>query len=188
MKSLLLPLAILSIIITSCTTSSVGPEGPPGQEGPVGPEGAQGESAFVFEYTDVDFTTPDYEVVLPYPDDFEGIASDVLLVYLLWEVTTDSDGNNVEIWRQMPQTVYTEMGQIQYNFDFTIFDVRLFMTTEFDAELLKPIDTDDWIVRAVIVPGNFWGSRSSIDHSDYFAVKEAYGLPELTQKSLVQRR
>ena len=44
------------------------------------------------------------------------------------------------------------------------------------------------IVRAVIVPGNFWGARSSIDHSDYNAVKEAYGLPELTRHSIAKRR
>jgi hypothetical protein len=53
------------------------------------------------------------------------------------------------------------------------------MITDFDPALLEPIDTDDWIVRLVIVPGNIWGGRTSIDHTDYNAVKEAYGLPDL---------
>lgn len=184
MKNASILIVILSFIALACE-QKVGPQGP---EGPVGPTGAAGENAHVFEYSNVNFSAPDYDIVLAYPDDFEGRESDVTLVYLLWEVTTDNDGNSLEIWRQMPQTVFTVNGQIQYNFDFTMFDTRLFLTTEFDPSLLEPIDTDDWIVRAVIVPGNFWGARSAIDYSDYDAVKEAYGLPELVSHKPVKRR
>jgi hypothetical protein len=181
MKNLSILFGLLIILTFSCE-EKVGPQGPEG------PAGAAGENAHLFEYSNVDFAAPEYDVVLAYPDDFEGRESDVALVYLLWEVTTDNDGNNLEIWRQMPQTVYTENGQIQYNFDFTMFDTRLFLTTEFDPTLLEPIDTDDWIVRVVIVPGNFWGARTALDHSDYNAVKEAYGLPELNPHKLTKRR
>lgn len=51
-----------------------------------------------------------------------------------------------------------------------------------------PIDTDDWIVRAEVVAGDFFGARTSIDHSDYNAVKAAYGLPELAKHNIAKRR
>jgi hypothetical protein len=171
-------LVLLTIAMSSCISETVGPPGPAGPQGPEGPVGAPGDNAFVFEYTGVDFLAPNYEVYLDYPSDFEGLDSDVALVYLLWDVTTDNNGNDLEIWRQVPQTLLTANGLLMYNFDFSKIDVHLFLATEFNPDLLEPIDTDDWVVRVVIVPGSFWG-RTSIDHSDYNAVKEAYGLPEL---------
>ena len=181
---------VLSLIGFSLScTESVGPQGPQGPEGPQGPIGVAGESGFVFEYTDVDFNAAnDYEVYLDYPEDFEGVDSDVALVYLLWDVTTDGNGNDLEVWRQVPQTILTSSGLLQYNFDFTKFDVHLFLAAEFDLGLLQPIDTDDWIVRVVVVPGTFWGGRSGVDHSDYNAVKEAYGLPDLGTHTAISRR
>jgi hypothetical protein len=178
-------LAILVISMASCKTEVIGPPGP---QGPEGPAGIQGESAIVFEYSNVDFVGPDYDVFLNYPTDFDGLESDVTLVYLLWETTTDADDNPLEIWRQVPQTVFTQNGLLNYNFDFSKIDLHLFLTTEFDPALLAPIDTDDWIVRAVIVPGNFWGGRSNIDHSDYYAVKEAYRLPDMPKHETAKRR
>ena len=175
-------LALILVSIASCTTEVIGPQGP---EGPVG---EQGEGAFVFEYSDVDFVAPNYEAFLNYPAEFEGLESDVTLVYLLWEVTTDGDGNDLEIWRQVPQTIFTANGLLNYYFDFSKIDFHLFLTTEFDPSLLEPIDTEDWIVRAVVIPGDFWGGRTAVDHSDYHAVKKAYGLPELPKHNSLQRR
>lgn len=175
-------IAISAIAFLSCTKETVGPQGPQG------PVGAQGESAYVFEVSNIDFIGPEYEVFVDFPEDFQALESDVALAYLLWDVTTDGDGNQLEVWRQLPQTVYTELGQINYNFDFTMIDLRLFLTTEFDPANLEPVDTDDWILRTVIIPGNFWGSRTAIDHSDYQAVKEAYGLPDLPVKTIKKRR
>ena len=174
-------MAILVFAISACTTETIGPPGP---QGPEGPAGEQGESAILFEYSNVDFIAPNYDVLLEYPSDFTGLESDVTLVYLLWEV--DADG--LEIWRQLQQTIFTINGLINYNFDFTTIDLRLFLSINFDTSLLVPQDTDDWIVRAVIIPGNFWGGRTSVDHSDYNAVKEAYGLPEMPKHAVVNRR
>lgn len=171
-------LAFLVISLASCTTEVVGPQGPEG------PAGSDSENAILFEYSDVDFIGPDYEVILAYPDEFVGRDSDVTLVYLLWEV----DATGLEIWRQLPQTVYTIDGFLNYNFDFSKFDVKLYLTFDFDSSLLDPVDTDDWIVRTVIIPGNFWGGRTSVDLSDYYAVKEAYGLPDMPIHENVKRR
>ena len=165
-----------------------GPPGPPGSQGPVGPTGAQGESGFVFEWEQVNFEAPNYEAILGYPDDFEGFDSDVALVYLLWDVQ-EVDGVDTEIWRALPQTVITNDGILQYNFDFSKFDVRLFLDAQFSFDNLTSTDTDNWVVRVVVVPGSFWNGRTKpVDYSDYNQVKEAFGLPELEKHSNIIRR
>jgi hypothetical protein len=178
-------IASLSLIFYGC--SNEGPVGPPGPEGPRGPEGPQGsagESGFVFEYENIDFTGPDYEVFLNYPNDFEGLASDVALVYLLWGVDQD-----LEIWRPLPQTTILPEGTLVYNYDFTLQDVRLFLQADFSLDQLTAIDTDDWIARIVIVPGEFWASNRIGGQIDYEVVKEAFGLPDLkAHQNVIERR
>jgi hypothetical protein len=165
-----------------------GPEGPAGPTGPRGPEGPAGESGYVFEYENVDFTGPDYEVFLNYPNDFEGLASDVALVYFLWGVD-NVGGQDLEIWRQLPQTSILPEGTLVYNFDFTLQDVRLFLQADFLLDQLTAIDTDDWIVRIVIVPGSFWASNRVGDYMEYNNLKEALGLPDLpAHENVIKRR
>lgn len=180
MKSIINALIILMITgLLSCISDNVGPTGPMGPQGPQGNEGPKGDSGFVFEFEQVDFTGPDYEVFLPFPDDFESLNSDVALVYLLWDVV-DLDGVDTEVWRQIPQTILTNEGVLQYNFDFTMGDVRLFLDADFDLALLGAMDTDDWVVRIVIVPGDFWSSSrldpGAIEYNDLIEVLD---LPRL---------
>lgn len=182
------PVLILFIVsVSSCIVDGpMGPPGPQGPQGPTGPQGAAGENGYVFEYENVNFTSPNYEVFLNYPDGFEGLPSDVALVYFLWDVQT-IDGEEVEVWRQIPQILFTDYGTLQYSFDFTLFDVRLFMDGNFSLDLLGASYTDQWIVRVVIVPGDFVNGRS-IDYSDYNKVKEALGLPEIEHQTAFQSR
>jgi hypothetical protein len=51
----------------------------------------------------------------------------------------------------------------------------VFLVSEFDAALLTPDDTDDWIARVVVVPGQFFsgGKMSNVDLTDYNAVAAA---------------
>ncbi len=183
MKKLLQIIGIgVLIATTSCNEyyGEIGPPGPRGPAGPVGPQGAPGEIGYVFEYEEVSFFGPDYEAILPFPEDFETFHSDVVLVYFLWEVL-EIDGEILEVWRPLPQQVLTLDGLLQYNFDFTLYDVRLWLDAEFPLDLLASIDTDDWVARVVVVPGEFWnGGR--VDFNDYNAVKEAMGLPDLNTK------
>lgn len=186
--------SILSVILVLFLNACyVGPDGPPGPvgprgpEGPQGPQGAPGESGYVFEYENINFTAPDYEVILSYPDDFEGLASDVAVVYLLWDVQ-NIDGEDVEIWRQLPQTVITDDGILQYNFDFTKYDVRLFLDAQFPLDNLTAMDTDEWVARVVIVPGDFWNTGGRLDLADYNQVKETLGLPDFAPKRMIKAR
>jgi hypothetical protein len=187
MKNIIFVIFILSILgFASCIEESVGPVGP---QGPEGPQGPAGESGYVFEYEQVSFTAPDYEVILPYPDDFESLSSDVALVYLLWDVV-EIDGVDTEVWRQVPQTLLTESGTLLYNYDFTMVDLRLFMEADFDMSLLGAIDTDDWVVRVVIVPGDFWNSsRMAAGEIAYSDLEKMLDLPDLpTPQSTKERR
>jgi len=191
MKALQIFSVLTIFLMTACIKEEVINEPVPGPQGPVGPQGPAGESGFVFEYEDVDFTSPDYEVLLPFPEDFEGLPSDVSLVYLLWDVQEDDNGEILEIWRQAPQTVFTEYGTLLYNFDSTPFDVNLFLDGNFNLDMLGALDTDDWVVRVVVVPGDFReeGGRTSLDFGNYQSVKKAFGLPDLpSHDKYVERR
>jgi hypothetical protein len=170
---ILLTLPLLYLI--GCSTPEPGPAGPQGPQGPEGPQGAPGESGFVFEYENVSFTAPAYEAFLQFPADFDVLPSDVVLAYLLWDVQ-EIDGELVDIWRPLPQQLFTENGLLIYNYDFTIRDVRLFLDAGFPLDLLTAIDTDDWIVRVVIVPGNFVDSER-VGPVPYEDVESMLGLP-----------
>lgn len=178
MKNLFLSTAILALIsLSSCYTETViGPQGP---QGPVGPKGDSGESGYVFEWENINFTSPNYEAVLAFPNSFEGLDSDVALVYLLWDSYTNGSGENVEVWRPLSQTLLTEDGTLIYNYDFSKYDVRLFLEADFSRDLLGALDTDNWVARVVVVPGSFWNS-GRVDFKDYNAVSEALGLPDLS--------
>lgn len=193
MKTIIKALIIVIVAgISSCTVENAGPVGPAGPTGPQGndgPKGEAGDSGFVFEYEQLNFTAPNYELFLPFPDDFETLSSDVALVYLLWDVVK-VDGVDTEVWRQIPQTILTNDGVLQYNFDFSMVDVRLFMEASFDMATLGAADTDDWVARVVIVPGDFWNSaRMTSDELPYNELKEMLGLPELAiPNSGIKRR
>lgn len=189
---LILPLVTLLVFAACSNEGPPGPMGPRGYDGLQGPQGEQGESGYVFEWEEVDFAEfneaeTELQAILPYPDNFEGLTSDVALVYFLWGDYETNDGEIVEIWRQLPQLIRTPSGTINYNFDFSKYDVRLFLQPDYSFDLLEPIDTDGWVVRVVIVPGDFWDS-GRVDFSDYKAVKEALGLPDLDKKSDTRTR
>lgn len=178
MKTSFTLLTLSLVFLYSCTETVVGPAGPRGDQGPVGPQGAAGESGYVFEYENINFSAGNnYEVLLEYPSDFEGLQSDVALVYLLWPL---EDNLDYDVWRLLPQqTLFNDGGILQYNYDFTTSDVRLFLDANFPLNELGAIHTDQWIARVVVVPGEFWGG-GRMDFSDYEDVKELLGLPDLS--------
>ena len=147
-------------------------------ESPQGADGLQGlpgQNGFVFEFENINFTSGnEYRVRLTYPGDFEGLTSDVALVYFLW-----GEDNGAEIWRLLPQHIlFDDGGILQYNFDFTGGDADVFLKANFPLAELAAVDTDNWVARVVVVPGSFWES-SRIDVSDYNAVAEMLDLPNI---------
>lgn len=183
MKTLLLLLS--ATFLYSCVYyEEVGPRGPAGPQGPVG---AQGESGYLFEFSDVNFVAPSFEVILPYPSNFEGLLSDVPLAYLLWDVQ-EVDGEITEIWRPLPQTLFTDFGTLQYNFDHTPNDIRLFLDANYPLEWLGSIDTDEWVVRVVIVPSEYFqGGRVGQVPSLQQLVSDL-GLPQMETPEFDKKR
>lgn len=169
MKKAYILLMLIGVGLFSC--SEPGPPGPPGFDGLDGLDGVDGEEGFVFEY-EFSFTAPDYSVLLSLPNTFTMLDSDVMLVYLLWEVTDDG----VEVWRALPQTLYFNDGILSYNYDFTKFDASVFLDGTVNFNGLGAIYTDNWIARVVVVPAQFASGRAAIDYSDYNEVKEFFDL------------
>ncbi len=165
----------LMLSFSSCFIGDDGDVGPVGPRGDQGLQGEPGEEAFVFDYEGVSFTGPDYQVVLPYADDFVALDSDVTLVYFKWG-EDEVDGEIVEVWRSLPQTIIDGERLIQYSFDWTIFDVKLLMSANFPLDELTAIDTDNWVVRLVVVPGKYWNGRREVP--SYEDLKSLYNLPE----------
>lgn len=165
--------AISIFLLGSCTFN-----GQDGAPGPQGPEGPPGPEAYVFEYVDLTFSASnDYSLLLEFPDNFEMLESDKVLVYFLY---SDPTADEADLWRLLPQTEFTDHGTLIYNYDFTRFDVALFLDANFDLNLLGAIFTDNWIARVVVIPGQFQNGRveSPVDYKDYNAVMEHYDLTD----------
>lgn len=177
MKKLYYVYLLIIILGTACSRDGApGPQGPPGPQGNDGLDGIDGESAFLFEYNFFFNSENDYYESILYPDGFPVYPEDMVLVYLLWESTEELG----DVWRLMPQTLMMEFGMLQYNYDFTQNYISIFLDADFQLEKLGPLYTKGW-VRIVVVPGQFinGGRQLQPDFSDYSAVKEAYGLPDL---------
>ncbi len=138
-------LLLLALILISCE-GSVGPPGPPGPSGDDG-LGLLGQ---VFEVeADLNAGT-NFEYFVEIPLEIEVFDSDVVLVYRLMGVF---DG--VDIWEPLPQTIFRDSGILIYGFDYTLFDVRLFLDGDADFGRLDPDDTNGLIYRIAIIPADF---------------------------------
>lgn len=122
-------------------------------EGPVGPPGLDGDSFLgsVFEIQG-DFTPGNnYTLYTEYPSNLVVYESDVVLAYILWETT---DG--LDVWRLMPQTVVLgDEGVIQYNYDYTLVDLQVFLEFTIPENDLLPGETDNQIFRIAVLPADF---------------------------------
>lgn len=168
MKKVILLLA-LAVGLASCE----GDQGPPGIPGL---DGLNADTALLFEVTTT-FQSPDYEVFVTYPNNFELLDTDVLLAFILFEEADTDDGRVVDVWRPLPQTNFTVNGQFSYNFDFSIVDARLFLdgpaSTNFDD--LTTGDVENQIFRFIILPSEV-ASDPNLDITDFNAVMNVANL------------
>lgn len=160
-----------AIFLTSC-------EGPIGPQGPPGPAGADGQALIgtVFETDPITFTSDnDYSYLFQFPTDFEVYDGDVVLVYILWEQSSTNDGGTVDVWRLLPQTVALSDGILQYNFDHTTSDVRIFLEGTTDFNNLLPAESENQIFRVAVVPAAL-AKNKNIDVTDFNAVMKSMNL------------
>ncbi len=149
MKKLYTLLILVSILFVSCE-GSVGPPGPPGPQGIPGEDGFDGLIGQVIEVeADLNSST-NFEYYVEIPSEIEVFESDVIVVYRLMGVFEGTD-----IWEPLPQTIFRNDGILLYAFDYTLFDVRLFLDGTVDFGNLFPEDTDALIFRIAVIPADF---------------------------------
>lgn len=182
MRRLLYLFTILSFSLVSCS----GDEGPVGPPGPQGPPGADGLIGTVFDLPPIDFNeTDNYSAVFDYADftDVEVFESDVVLVYLRVGTDGEAGGEPVYLWRLLPQTYYVDGGTMQYNYDYSFFDVNIFLDGDVALSSLGSAFLDDQVFRVAIVPADF-AQNTGVNVEDYNAVMSAMNvdtqdIPEL---------
>lgn len=160
---------ILFVFTLAVLTSCIGEPGPPG------PPGEDGDSFLgsVFEI-EGDFTSDnDYSLFFEFPNTIEVFESDVVLVYILWDQTEDDNGDPVDIWRLLPQSVVFDNGDIlQYNYDHTFFDVEIFLDGSADFGALDPAYLEDKVFRIAVLPADY-AMNNDLDVSDFGSVMQA---------------
>ncbi|HSO89126.1 MAG TPA: hypothetical protein VLQ91_21415 [Draconibacterium sp.] len=139
-------------------------------EGPMGPPGIPGEDGTsllgtIFELEDDFKPSNNYELFFDFPQNFEIYDTDVVLVYILWDVV-NVNGKNTDVWRLLPQTIVLDEGVLQYNFDYTVNDVRIFLETTIPYGDLLPAETQDQVFRIAVLPADFVASKKSFEIRD----------------------
>jgi len=159
----------LVVLVTAMLLSSC--------EGPVGPPGEDGETIIgtVFDIQGNFNADNDYTLYTTYPSNLIVYDSDVVLVYILWEV---ADG--MDVWRLCPQTVVLDNGVIQYNYDYTYSDVQIYLEFTIPENELLSSETDNQVFRIAVLPADFAADKS-IDINDFSSLME---VPQLKLNTL----
>lgn len=159
---------LLVVILALSFSACKGPRGLPGLDGR---DGIDGESFLgtVFEI-ERDFTAANnYGFRYPFPDDFTMYDTDIVLVYLLWEVIEYNDGTSLDVWRLMPQTRIFNSDDgtllLQYNFEYTFYDVDIFLEGDVDYTSLEDGDLKNQIFRIVVIPADFSAKANINDYN-----------------------
>jgi len=154
MKHLLLFLAFsTSILFTSCE----GEQGPPGDPG----INILGQ---VYEVNATFTDGNDFRQLFTFPSNIEVFESDVVLVYWLEDVVDDGTGGTIDVWSQLPQTIYLAGGgSFQYTFNHTFIDALIFLQGDVDLSTLGNGFTNDQVFRIAIVPSEFGSANLSMD-------------------------
>jgi len=179
--STLLLCAILAL--TSCTTDSV--QGPPGPQGPEGPSGVNGFIGTAIDLTG-DFTADNgYTLYMFFADEgIEVFESDAVLVYVKASDGVDSNGDDVEIFRALPQTYFQQNKTVQFNYDFTYEDLFVFVDginsngTQLDFAALDPSFRLGLKFRIIILPADFAQTRQQLDLTNMNAVMKELNIRE----------
>lgn len=179
MKRILSLVTVILFTFTSCSSDDggIGPQGP---QGPPGEPGEDGLIGTVFELPPSDFTAEnDYTLFAEFADHTseEVFESDVVLVYLRVGEDGTADGEPVYIWRLLPQTYYIDGGTVQYNYDYTFFDVNIFLDSNVSLGSLGAAFTEDQVFRVALVPAAF-ASNPNVNVSDFNSVMKALEIQE----------
>ncbi len=160
-------LLFLPIFVLSCE----GPVGPPGPPGPPGPIGQAFEVVADFN------SANNFSQLFTFPEDIVVFESDIVLVYLLWEVDEET---GYDVWQPLPVSIFFVDGELQYAFDHTVADVRIFLTGDINLTALGPTWTQDQIFRVVIMPVEYIQGNN-------INLKDMEAVMELVDKTAIKR-
>ena len=107
-------------------------------------------------------------------------------VVLIYRQSGTLSGSNIPIWQQIPRTLYTGQGELDYDFDFSDEDFTIYAGGNYNLSL-TPQYLNNQTFRIVIVPGSLSGSAKSVnkpDYSDYNAVIKRYNIDDSIVKQL----
>lgn len=108
-----------------------------------------GPKTEVFEITKTFNFNNNYSVLVPFDPPLR--SSDSVLFYHLYDVV-----NGQDVWKLMPQTYFfNDGGELDFNFDFTKFNAKIFLTANFNLNTLDATWTKDQTFRVVIIPNGF---------------------------------
>lgn len=181
MKKITLVLsAIATLLMVSCSVNGL--DGRDGFDGLDGRDGIDGQDGIniLGKVIDIegDFTPQDdYSIFFEFPQTIEVFETDVVLVYILFDQTEDSNGEAVDVWRLLPQTIILDQGLLQYNYDHTFLDVNIFLDANFDLATLMPGDTDNQVFRIAVLPAESTG-KSNVDRTNINSVMSSLGVSE----------
>ena len=165
MKKIFL-LLLSAIVLSACE----------GDQGPPGLNGIDGVNVVAQSYEiQGTFSAPDYRFIVDHP--IEVFETDMVLVYLSWDSVNAGDGLPTDVWRLLPQSIYSDFGEFSYNYESTFEYVDIFMDGPLstDFSLLSPADTDNQRFRVVILPVDL-ASDPNLDVTNYDQVMQVAGL------------
>lgn len=113
----------------------------------------------VFEVTRTFNYNNNYSVIVPFKPQI--YSTDSVLLYHLYDVV-----NGQDVWKLMPQTYYfNDGGALDFNYDFTKFDIKIFLSANFNLNTLETSWTKNQTFRIVIIPDGFAKSvnKNNID-------------------------
>lgn len=174
MKRIIFLLAIIGIIsLQSCTVNE-------GRNGQDGQNGYSAESE-VFEIKNTNFgysSSIGYNIYRQLNPQIR--AADVLLIYRL----SGTINPTTPIWQQIPRTLYTSQGELDYDFDFSKQDFTIYAGGNYPLNL-TPNYIQNQTFRIVIVPGQF-SNKSSENLKDlsYEEVIAKYNINDSNVKVL----
>ncbi len=158
-------------------TACEGPQGPPGQPGAPGEDGLDGNLFLptVFEIEGDFLSDNDFRLSYVFPSTIEVLESDIVLVYILWEQAESEDGELLDVWRLLPQTIVLNEGILQYNYDHTFTDVQIFLDGNIDFDSLLPVEALDQVFRIVVLPADFAANKVA-DIEDFNLMMKSLGI------------
>jgi hypothetical protein len=139
-----------------------------GEQGRPGEDGLDGTSLLgsVFEIEGDFLPENDFRLSFEFPTTVEVYESDIVLVYILWEQAEGNNGQMMDVWRMLPQTVILDEGILQYNFDHTVADVQIFLEGTINFDDLLPAEALGQVFRIVLLPADF-ALNHNLDVYDY---------------------